>query len=112
VLGHLVAVDDAISEIMGTGKRAYPELFAPFVQEPDKPGTEIPSVEELKNYWNLVHERLKQEFITLAPANWFDRHNSMTDEDFEKDPSRNKLSVLLNRTGHLAYHLGQLRLLY
>jgi hypothetical protein len=25
-----------------------------------------------------------------------------------KEPTRNKLSVLLNRTSHVAYHLGQL----
>ena len=37
--------------------------------------------------------------------------NNATDEDFAKEPARNKLSVLLNRTNHLAYHLGQLRLL-
>ena len=40
---------------------------------------------------------------------WFTRHESMTDADFEKDPARNKLSVLLNRTNHLAYHFGQIR---
>jgi hypothetical protein len=35
----------------------------------------------------------------------------MTEEDFEKEPGRNKLSVLINRTNHMAYHLGQLVLL-
>jgi hypothetical protein len=34
----------------------------------------------------------------------------MTDEDFAKNPARNKLSVLLNRTSHVAYHLGQMLL--
>jgi hypothetical protein len=42
---------------------------------------------------------------------WLSRHESMTDADFEKDPARNKLSVLLNRTNHLSFHFGQLRLL-
>jgi len=32
----------------------------------------------------------------------------MTDEDLAKDPGRNKLSVLINRTNHMAYHIGQL----
>jgi hypothetical protein len=31
----------------------------------------------------------------------------MTDEDFKANPLRNRLAVLLNRTNHLSYHLGQ-----
>jgi len=42
---------------------------------------------------------------------WLARHNAMTDEDFEANPLRNRLSVLINRTNHFHYHLGQLRLL-
>jgi hypothetical protein len=31
--------------------------------------------------------------------------------DFEQEPHRNKLNMLLNWTGHLAYHFGQVALL-
>ena len=31
----------------------------------------------------------------------------MTDADFAANPLRNRLAVLLSRTGHVAYHLGQ-----
>ena len=44
----------------------------------------------------------------MMPDDWFSRHTAMTDEDFEKEPGRNKLSVVINRTNHMAYHLGQL----
>jgi hypothetical protein len=47
----------------------------------------------------------------MSTDSWFSRHASMTDEDFEKDPARNKLTTLLSRTNHLSYHFGQLRLL-
>ena len=111
VLGHLIAVNDAISTILGNGKAAYPELYATFVQNPYNAGLDKPAADELRLYWKQVHERLNAEFLNMDEDSWLARHNSMTDEDFAKDPSRNKLSVLLGRTSHLAYHLGQLRLL-
>jgi hypothetical protein len=32
---------------------------------------------------------------------------SVSEEDFAKDASRNRFAVLLSRTNHLSYHLGQ-----
>jgi hypothetical protein len=109
--GHLAAVHDVLPEILGLGKRAYPELYPVFLQSPDKTHEKIPSVTELKQIWTAVHDRLKKEFEQMSAETWFTRHESMTDADFEKEPTRNKLSVLLNRTGHFAYHFGQLVLL-
>ena len=40
--------------------------------------------------------------MKMEPEAWFARHESMTDADFEKDPTRNKLAVLVNRTNHLS----------
>jgi hypothetical protein len=111
LMGHLAAIHDAIPEILGFGKRAYPELADIFIKAPDKTIDKIPSVSELRAIWSSVHDRLRNEFSKIPAANWFNRHESMTDADFEKDPARNKLSVLLNRTNHFAYHFGQLRLL-
>jgi len=54
-----------------------------------------------------VNETLQAGFDRLAPGDWLHKHGSVSDEDFEKDPSRNRFSVLLSRTGHVAYHLGQ-----
>ena len=111
LIGHLAAIHDVIPEILGFGKRVYPNLQAVFVDAPDKATEKIPSVTELRQIWESVNERLKNEFAKMTPENWLARHESMTDADFEKDPARNKLSVLLNRTSHLAYHFGQIRLL-
>ncbi len=36
---------------------------------------------------------------------------AVTAEDFAREPHRNKLNIVLNRTGHVSYHLGQLVLL-
>jgi hypothetical protein len=32
------------------------------------------------------------------------------EDDYAKDPTRNRLSVLLSRTNHMSYHLGQIPL--
>ncbi|WP_454801273.1 DinB family protein [Mucilaginibacter phyllosphaerae] len=112
IVGHLIAVNDAMSEILGTGKRAYPELHSPFVQNSEQPAFIQSFTGLLRNYFLLVHVRLQEEFTTLTEDAWLARHAAMTDEDFLKNPLRNKYSVLLNRTNHLSYHLGQLRLLY
>jgi hypothetical protein len=111
LMGHLAAIHDAMPEILGLGNKAHPELTAIFVTAPDKTIDKIPTVSELREIWTAVHERLKNEFSKMPAESWFTRHASMTDEDFEKDPVRNKLSVLINRTNHLAYHFGQIRLL-
>ena len=112
VLGHLVAVSDALSEMIGTGQRQYPDLQAVFIQHPDRSGLPLPSISQLRSYVETIAERLSGEFRTLNTAEWLNRHNAMTDDEFLSNPERNKLSVLLNRTNHLSYHIGQLRLLF
>lgn len=107
LLGHLIAVHDALVATLGIGERLHPELDAAFIQNPDKSGLEMPPASTLRSYWAEVHGHLTEHFNRLPAADWFKRHNSMTDEDFAKDPARNRLSVLLNRTSHAAYHLGQ-----
>jgi hypothetical protein len=36
---------------------------------------------------------------------------SVSPEDFVEEPHRNELNVLINRTGHVANHIGQMNLL-
>jgi hypothetical protein len=111
LLGHLIAVNDGLFKLFGLGERMYPELDAPFVAAPDKTNIEFPSTASLRQYWTALHEQLAEKFQHLTAEEWFQRHHSMTDEDFIKEPHRNKLSVLLNRTSHIAYHLGQVALI-
>jgi hypothetical protein len=111
LIGHLIAIHDAMNDILGLGKRSHLELDEAFVQNPDHSGFDMPAVSVLKKYWNDVHQKLGDALKQLSPDEWFKRHTHMTEEDFAKEPHRNKLNVLINRTNHLAYHLGQLRLL-
>jgi len=48
LVGHLAAVNDAIPEILGLGKKDYPELRAIFLDAPDK------TVEKIINYQLLI----------------------------------------------------------
>jgi hypothetical protein len=92
------------------GERLHPELDAIFVSSPDKARAQLPAVGELRKYWDEVNGKLLSQFATLSGNEWLQRHNAVSEEDYAKDPIRNRLAVLLNRTNHLSYHLGQITL--
>ena len=108
LLGHLTAVHDALFPLLGLGEKLYPELDEMFVKNPDKSPLEKPETKLLRNYWNAVNSKLDKHFNNFSVEEWFQRHTAISETDFEKEPHRNRLNVLLNRTAHLANHLGQL----
>jgi hypothetical protein len=109
LLGHLTAVHDAMLTILGLGDRLHPELDPIFLESPDRSVDPLPAIADLKADWEHVNAVLLERFSLLTPEEWLQRHTAMTDEEYAKDPTRNRLGVLLNRTGHTAFHLGQLR---
>jgi len=110
LLGHLTAAHDAMFPILSLGERLHPELDAIFISCPDKSGARLPAVGELRKYWNEVNGKPLSQFATLSPDEWLQRHNAVSEEDCAKDPARNRLAVLLSRTNHMSYHLGQITL--
>ena len=111
LLGHLTAIHDALFPLLELGEKLHPELEEIFIKNPDKSAIEKPAPDILKNYWTEVNNKLSQQFNQFTFDDWFKKHTSVSDEDFEKEPHRNKLNVLISRTNHLAYHLGQLAFL-
>jgi len=111
VVGHLIAVHDAMLPLFGLGEKLHPELEETFITSPDKSGKPMPTLSQLREYWKEVHQHLGEKFADLSEEQWFQRHSSVSEDDFSKEPHRNKLNVLLNRATHLGYHLGQLVLL-
>ena len=111
LLGHLTAAHDDIHRVLNFGEKLYPELVTPFIRSADKSGNEFPSIALLRKYWNDVNVALSNHFSKLNADDWFTRHMSVSEEDFVKEPHRNKLNIIISRTNHLAYHLGQLTLL-
>ena len=108
LVGHLVAVNDDMQRILGFGEKLYPQLEDIFIKNPDNAGTEMPSIAELKKYWKEVNAKLTQHMDKMKPDDWFSKHAVVSAEDFAKEPHRNKLNILLTRSIHQSYHLGQL----
>ena len=108
LLGHLTAVADRMLPLLGFGEILYPQLEPIFLSSPDRTHSDMPSVNELKKYWKEVNAKLANSINQMQPAEWFTKHNAISEEDFAKEPFRNKLNIIINRTNHLSYHLGQL----
>ena len=111
LLGHLVAVNDGLLPLFGLGDKLYPQLEKTFLAEADSPSAAMPSVSELKQYWETINTTLTNHFNKMTVSDWMDRHTKISPEDFVKEPMRNKLNVLIGRSIHQGYHVGQLALL-
>src|SRR4051812_17866816 len=107
LLGHMVAVHDDMMRLLGFGDKLYPELFKPFIESPDKTVEALPSASQLCAAWKMINETLNGHFAGLQPEDWFEAHTAVSAEDFEKEPHRNKLNIMITRTSHMAYHHGQ-----
>ena len=108
LLGHLAAVHDMMLPLLGLGERQYTQLDEAFVDNPDREIADLPSPEQLRTHWLNINEVLAKQFASLTAADWFTRHSMVSEEDFAKEPHRNKLSIVISRTNHASYHLGQI----
>lgn len=89
----------------------YPEPQPLFLHLPDKAADAIPSALQLRQQWKDVNGTLSNHIKNLPADDWFTRYSSISEEDFIKEPHRNRLNVLLDRIIHLSNHRGQLLLL-
>jgi len=105
--GHLIAVNDTMFPLLGIGEPLYPEFEAVFVKSPDGAAPKTPTSAELAAASKAIDEKLLVAFNSFTPAQWLERHTAVSEEDFAKEPGRNRFAILLSRTNHLAYHLGQ-----
>jgi hypothetical protein len=105
--GHLTAIHDAMLPLLGLGERLHPEFDVAFVSNPDKSQAAIPSHEQVRQAWKAVNGELSKGFEKMAWSDWLQRHTAVSEEDFAQDASRNRFAILLSRTNHLSYHLGQ-----
>ena len=111
LIGHLAAVHDMMLPLLNFGEPQYPALKASFIRTPDNPKEQPFPVAQLRQYWKTINSELQKHFDTLTPDQWLKKHNSISAEDFANEPHRNKLNVVLSRTNHMNYHLGQLAFL-
>jgi hypothetical protein len=97
--------------LLALGERLHPELDALFLTSPDRAVAQLPSREEINKAWDEVNGKLSAGMASFSPAQWLEKHASVSEEDFAKDPSRNRFAILLSRTSHIAFHLGQTALI-
>lgn len=107
LMGHLAAVHDRMIPLLGLGERLHPELDELFLSAKDRE-EEIPTMADLRKVWSEINSALTSAMMALPAGDWLNRHTAVSEEDFAKEPHRNRYSVLLSRTSHLWYHYGQL----
>jgi hypothetical protein len=108
LLGHLTAVHDRMLPLLGLGERLYPHLDELFITNPDNASASLPPASQLREYWTTVNQQLTNRFRNWTPEEWLQKHTAVSDEDFAREPHRNRFSLVINRAGHVQYHLGQL----
>jgi hypothetical protein len=111
LVGHLAATHDRLFALLRLGGPIHPELDAQFFTTPDRQfaGTELAAA-DVRKAWLEVNAKLTAALDKLQPEEWLQRHGAVSDEDFAKEPHRNRLNVLISRMNHVAYHEGQIRL--
>ena len=81
-----------------------------FVANPDRTVPTILLGEDLKIIWQETSQILWTGFSKLSVVDWLQKHGAVSEEDFLREPHRNRFTILLARTAHIAYHLGQAKL--
>jgi len=105
--GHLASVSDGMFPLLGIGPRLHPELEATFVTNPDRSGTTLFTASAIKQAAAEIDRELWSAFTKWTATEWIAKHTAVSDEDFVREPHRNRFSVLLSRTAHMAFHYGQ-----
>jgi hypothetical protein len=104
--GHLTSVNDLMIPLLGIGERLHPEFDELFLSNPDRK-FELPATRPVMAAWDQANAKLLKGVEAFSTDDWLLKHGSVSEEDFAKDPLRNRFAILLSRTSHLAYHLGQ-----
>jgi hypothetical protein len=107
LLGHLTAVHDRMFSLLDIGERLHLALDDVYITNPDKTHPDPLPAAGLKKAWTDVNAKLTAALEKLTPEEWLQKHTAVSEEDFAKDPTRNRLAILLSRTSHVAFHSGQ-----
>jgi hypothetical protein len=107
LIGHLTVTHDRMLPMLGLGERLHPELEEAYLTNPDRALPDPVSPSELKKAWNEVNGKLTAAFEAFTPAEWLQKHSAVTEEEFAKEPLRNRLAVVMSRANHAAFHTGQ-----
>jgi len=110
LLGHLTAVHDRMLPMLGISERLHPELDEVYLTNPDQTPSDPLSASDLKNAWSEVNAAITSAVERFSVDDWLKKHSAVSDEDFSKNRTRNRLAVFLNRANHASFHTGQIAL--
>ena len=110
LLGHLTVVHDRMLPLLGIGERLHPELDEAYLTNPDHAVSDPVSAPDLKKAWSEVNAAITTAVEKFSVDDWLKKHTAVSDEDFSKNPARNRIAVFLNRTNHASFHTGQIAL--
>lgn len=111
ILGHLAAYHDRLLPMLGLGERLHPELDKLFIINPDTKVSDEILAPELRKMFTEINREFTRLITALPPAELLKKHESVSADDFAKDPLRNRLSVFQTRIAHAMFHAGQIRLI-
>ena len=107
LVGHVLATHDRMFPLLGLGERLHPDLDETYITNPDRVLGDPLSATELRRAWDEINDKLTAAFERFTLEDWLQKHTAVPDEEFVKDPMRNRLAVVMNRTSHASYHAGQ-----
>ena len=96
--------------LLGIGERLHPELDEAYLTNPDQTISDPLSAADLQKAWSEVNAAITSAVEKFSVDDWLKKHTAVSDEDFSKNHTRNRLAVFLNRTNHASFHTGQIAL--
>lgn len=111
ILGHLVDTDDALLPLLGIGERKFPALENIYHHTRGANYQGHLTQQELLEKWKVISEELDKAFTRWSEGDWLAKHTAVNEDDFKKEPQRNRLNVMLSRVTHKASHLGQIAMI-
>jgi crotonobetainyl-CoA:carnitine CoA-transferase CaiB-like acyl-CoA transferase len=108
LLGHLTVAHDKMRVLLRVGDRLHSEFDRAFFDNPDRSEKHQFRSSDIKSAWTEVNRDLTAAMSKFSNDEWLERHAAVAEADFAQDMTRNRLAILLSRTNHASFHLGQI----
>lgn len=97
IVGHVAATNDRLFPLLGIGQRRYRDLDSVYIDQPDRALDDLVVPSALIEASDDVARQLTEALERFTPEEWLEKHTAVSEEDFAKDPGRNRLAVVLSR---------------
>jgi hypothetical protein len=77
--------------LLGIGERLHPELDEAYLTKPDQTTSDPLSAADLRKAWSEVGAAITSAVEKFSVEDWLKKPTAVSDEDFSKNPTRNRL---------------------